>query len=75
MISVISLYARISIFLIKTGTNPKVMTALERKPVNIFYYSETTGYGKAMAGVGIGALAVGAAAADASLNKNEKKGN
>lgn len=61
--------------LIKTATNPKVMTALEHKPGNIFYYSETTGYGKTMAGVGIGALAVGAAAADASLNKNEKKGN
>lgn len=61
--------------LIKTAANPKVMTALESKPGNVFYYSETTGYGKTMAGVGIGALAVGAAAADASLNKNEKKGN
>lgn len=61
--------------LIKTGTNPKVMMALESKPGNIFYYSETTGYGKAMTGVGIGALAVGAAAADASLNKEERKGN
>lgn len=61
--------------LIKTGANPKVMTAMERKPGNIFYYSEATGYGKAMTGVGIGALVAGAAAADLSLNKDEKKGN
>jgi hypothetical protein len=61
--------------LIKTGQNQKVITALERKPGILLYYSETTGYGKAMNGVGIGALAAGAAAADLSLNKNEKKGN
>ncbi|MCX2452959.1 hypothetical protein OQX61_16905 [Pedobacter sp. PLR] len=52
--------------LIKSFVNPKSMTLLEQKPGNIFYNSESTGYGKAMTGVAIGAIVVVGAAAEAS---------
>ncbi|SHG77405.1 lipoprotein [Pedobacter caeni] len=61
--------------LVKMGVNPKHMYIMEGNPGNIFYYSESTGYGKTMGGVGIAALIVGAAALDSSTNKKDKKTN
>lgn len=61
--------------LVKIGANPKNMYIMEGNPGNIFYYSETTGYGKAMGGVGVAALVVGVSALDASTNKPDKKTN
>lgn len=49
--------------LLKAYVNPKSMTGLATNPGNIFYNSESTGYGKAMTGLAIGAIvAVGVAA-------------
>jgi len=55
--------------LLKSYINPKMMTNLANKPGNIFYNSESTGYGKAMTGIGIGAIVAVGVAADASQTK------
>ncbi|MBB2150147.1 hypothetical protein [Pedobacter gandavensis] len=53
--------------LVKSFVNPKSMTSVEQKPGNIFYNSESTGYGKTMTGVAIGAIVMVGAAAESSL--------
>lgn len=55
--------------LLKSYVNPKTMIDLANKPGNVFYNSESTGYGKAMTGIGIGAIVVVGVAAEASQTK------
>lgn len=55
--------------LTKSFSNPKNFSSLNNKPGNVFYNEESTGYGKAMTGIGIGTLVAAGAVAEANKPK------
>lgn len=55
----------------KSSINPKSMLHVDNKPGNVFYESESTAYGKTMAGVGVAALILVPAIAEAHKDKRQ----